>query len=131
MTDELSTFEVGQPWVLYHYGQTHDRWWPLWTSTHVLGRARIRMECIVCGHAETASIKIPRFGRVPTPQGDGRHPVRKAFLAAHAHPDRGAPMSWAKPLANMEAHPGGLNLDALAMRIEADLTRDINKDTDT
>jgi hypothetical protein len=116
----LSTYETTQPWVLYHYGRTHDKWWPFWTSTRVLGRAEIGMQCMVCGEHEVAKIRMPRFGSVPSPDA-GRHPLRQAFLVEHAHPDRGAPMSWVIPLANLAAHPGGLNLDALAMRLEADL----------
>lgn len=115
----LSNCDTDQPWVLYHYGRTHDGWWPFWNSTRVIGRARIGLECIVCGKSTVVSIRIPRFGEVNP--GRKHHPERLAFLAAHAHPDRGAPMSWAKPLANPAAHPGGLNLDALAMRLEADL----------
>jgi hypothetical protein len=30
-------------------------------------------------------------------------------------------MSWAKPLLNPQAHEGGLNLDLLAARLEADI----------
>lgn len=119
----VSTAETTQPWVVYHYGLTHDRWWPLWTSTRVLGRARIVMECAVCGGRETASLKIPRFGRVPAP-ATGRHPVRERFLAAHTHPDRGAPMSWAKPMLNPAAHGSGVDLAALMMRLSADRLRD-------
>jgi hypothetical protein len=115
-----STFETSQPWVIYTYGLTHDRWWPLWTSTRVLGRARIRMECAVCGRCEIASLRIPRWGKVPEPVS-GRHPARERFLESHAHPDRGAPMSWARPLLNPDAHCGGIDLDALAMRLDADL----------
>jgi hypothetical protein len=115
-----STYETTQPWVVYHYGLTHDRWWPLWTSTRIIGRARIVMECAVCGQCEIANLKIPRFGRVPEP-ATGRHPARERFLGAHAHPDRGAPMSWVKPLLNPGAHPGGIDLDALTMRLSADL----------
>jgi hypothetical protein len=115
-----STYETTQPWICYTYGLTHDRWWPLWNSTRVLGRARIIMECAVCGHREIASLPIPRFGQVHKP-ATGRHPQRERFLAEHAHPDRGAPMSWAKPMLNPAAHPGGIDLDALAMRLEADL----------
>jgi hypothetical protein len=114
----MSTYETTQPWVLYHYGLTHDRWWPFWNSTRVLGRAKIAMQCMVCGGREVARFRIPRFGSVPD---RGHHPLRRAFLVEHAHPDRGAPMSWAVPLANLAAHPNGLNLDALAMRLEADI----------
>lgn len=119
MAEPYSTYEITQPWVVYRYGLTHDRWWPLWNSTHIIGRAKIRMECAVCGVCETANLKIPRFGKVPTP-ASGRHPVREAFLAAHIHPDRGAPMSWVRPLLNLAAHEGGLDLDQLAMRLEAE-----------
>lgn len=119
-------FEQGQPWVVYHYGLTHDRWWPLWSSTRVLGRARVGMECAVCGAHEVASVRIPRFGRV---RDRGRHPARIAFLLEHSHPDRGAPMSWARPMLNPAAHgPGGIDLDALAMRMDADLTARLGDD---
>lgn len=114
----MSTFETDQPWVLYHYGRTHDRWWPPWNSTRILGRACITAECIVCGHREAIWMRIPRLGTVPD---RGHHPARIRFLADHAHPDRGHPMSWAKPLANLAAHPGGLNLDLLGARLEADI----------
>lgn len=123
MKRRYSTYEVDQPWVLYHYGLTHDGWWPLWNSTHVLGRARIQCECMVCGGVEIANLPIPRFGPVPEP-ASGRHPFRERFLADHAHPDRGHPMSWKRPLANFAAHPGGLDLDQLAMRLEADFNQD-------
>lgn len=115
-----STSEATQPWVCYHYGLTRDGWWPLWRSTRILGYCRIVMECAVCGGREVAKLRIPRFGAVPK-LASGRHPVRERFLAEHAHPDRGAPMSWARPLLNPAVHPRGLDLDALAMRLEADM----------
>lgn len=113
-----STYEVDQPWVVYHYGLTHDRWWPLKDSTRLLGKARIIMECAVCGIQEIATLPIPRFRKVVD---EGPHPVRVRFLGQHTHPDRGAPMSWKRPLLNPEAHAAGIDLDALAMRLEADL----------
>jgi hypothetical protein len=116
----MSTYETTQPWVLYHYGRTHDKGWPPWRSSRVLGRARIGMECMVCGVHEVVSLKMPRFGPLPVYES-GRHPAREKFLAQHRHPDRGSLMSWAVPLANLAAHPGGLDLDALAMRLETDI----------
>jgi hypothetical protein len=116
----LDTYETTQPWVTYHYGLTHDKWWPFWNSTRFLGRARMRLACMVCGNQTVVSLRIPRFGSVPEPEG-GRHPERKRYLAEHAHPDRGHPMSWAVPLRNLAAHPGGMNLDLFAARLEADL----------
>lgn len=120
MSDFHWTYETTQPWVAYTYGLTHDRWWPFWNSTRILGRARIRMTCAVCGERETTNLRIPRFGPVPAP-ASGRHPERERFLAEHAHPDRGHPMSWAMPFLNPAAHPGGLDLDLFAARLEADL----------
>lgn len=113
----MSTYETDQPWVLYHYGRTHDRWWPFWNSTRVLGRACIVCQCMVCGDTTPIWIRIPRFVD-PNPIG-AHHRKRVAYLAEHAHPDKGAPMSWAMPLANPAI--GGFHLDALAMRLEADL----------
>ena len=118
--------ETTQPWVIYTYGRTQDGWWPLWSSTRVLGRARIGLECCVCGHTEVVTIRIPRFGEVPEPPS-GRHSAREMFLDAHAHPDRGHPMSWARPMRNMNVFgPGGFSLDMLGMRIDADM-RDEDK----
>jgi len=114
----MNTFEVDQPWVVYHYGRTHDRWWPFWNSTRFLGRACIVAECAVCGDRTPLWFRIPRFGPIAD---RGHHPKRSAYLAAHAHPDRGAPMSWKLPLLNPAAHRGGVDLGALAMRLEADM----------
>lgn len=112
--------EVDQPWVIYVYGRSHDRWWPFWSSTRVIGRARIGMECTVCGDRSVVSLKIPRLGPVLEP-ASGKHPAREKYLAVHSHPLRGHPMSWAQPMRNLNAHPGGLNLDLLAARLEADI----------
>lgn len=122
-SDWRTTYETSQPWVVWTIGRTHDVWWPIWTSTRVLGRARVDATCMVCGRHEVLTMRIPRFGPVPEPPG-GRHAVRQRFLYDHAHPDRGAPMSWALPLLNLAAHPGGLSLDGLAMRLEADIRED-------
>lgn len=124
MTKTLDTFETDQPWVLYHYGATHDRWWPFWSSTRVTGRAIIEATCMVCGDRTPIKFRIPRFGEIPNA---GKHPKRVEYLREHEHTDRGAPMSWAIPLANIAAHPNGLNLDALAMRLEADINERNNE----
>lgn len=116
-----SSYEVDQPWVVWTFGRTHDLWWPIWNTTRLLGRSRIGATCMVCGHRAVLTIRIPRFGPVPEPPS-GRHAKRQRFLDEHAHPDRGAPMSWAIPLLNMAAHTAGINLDALAMRLQADLS---------
>jgi hypothetical protein len=121
MGAEYSTFETDQPWIVYRYGRTHDRWWPVWSSTRVLGRACIVAQCAVCGDATPMWIRMRRFGRIVD---NGHHPKRLAYLAEHLHPDRGAPMSWKRPLLNWVAHPAGVDLDALAMRLEADLNED-------
>lgn len=117
----MQTAETSQPWVVYTYGLTHDKWWPFWNSTRVLGRMRIKMACAVCGVTEVPTLRIPRFGPVPEPKG-GRHPVRRQFLNEHVHPDKGHPMSWAMPLLNPGAHNGGLDIDLLTMRLNADAT---------
>lgn len=114
----MTTFEMLQPWVVYHYGRTHDDWWPFWTSTRVLGRCCIVCECAVCGDVTPIWLRIPRFGSVPD---QGHHPARVRYLKSHTHPGRGAPMSWAKPLLNPAALPDGIDLDQLAMRMEADM----------
>lgn len=114
------TAETDMPWVVYTYGRIHDGWWPFWRSSRILGRAAVEMECAICGRSVVVVGKLPRFGEVPGPKG-GRHPDRLRFLRDHVHKDRPAPMAWAKPLLNLNVHRGGLDLDALAMRLEADL----------
>lgn len=116
-----TTYETAQPWVVYTFGLTHDLWWPFWNSTRVLGRARIALQCAVCGDRTVVSLRMPRFGDVPD---HGHHPRRLEYLAEHAHPDRGHPMSWALPLLNPAAHPGGLDIDLLGARLEADINED-------
>lgn len=123
MTNWMERVETTQPWVIYTYGRTHDGWWPIWSSTRILGRCRIGLECCVCGHIEVVTLRIPRFGPVPEP-ASGRHPERERFLTEHAHPDRGHPMSWARPLRNMDVFgSAGLDPDLLAMRLNADIDR--------
>lgn len=121
--ETYSTFETEQPWVVYHWGSTHDGLWPPWRSTRVLGRMRIICECAICGRQQTLTLRIPRFGAVAAGGGhpSGKHPARLRFLLDHVHAERGHPMSWAKPLLNPDAHRGGLDLDLLAARLEADL----------
>jgi len=107
------TYETDAPWVTW-------RWLSSDRETRVTGHMRMKMICCVCGKTEIIRPRIPRFGPVPIPEG-GRHPERIAAVERHAHPDRGSPMSWALPLRNIGAHPGGLSIDALAMRLEADM----------
>ena len=126
MSKIRETYDTDQPWVCYTYGLTHDRWWPFWNSTRILGFARIKCDCCVCGKIEILRVPIPRWGVVPEP-ASGKHPMRERFLTEHAHPDRGHPMSWVRPLRSIAAHTRGLDLDLLGMRLESDLNND---DTD-
>jgi hypothetical protein len=73
----LTTWENGQPYITYVYLDT-DAW------TRITGRAGIRMRCGLCDTTEVARLPIPRFGKVPEPQG-GRHPARLAFMDRHQH----------------------------------------------
>lgn len=114
------TYEVGQPWVIYRYGRTHDGWWPPLSSTRVMGRAKIDVECAICGNRSVLTFRMPRFGPIPPNTGDpqGRHPARVAYLKAHAHPDRKHPITWAKPLANPAALQGKTDvLDVIKRRV--------------
>jgi hypothetical protein len=115
-------FEASQPWVVYRYGRTHDRWWPPWTSSRVLGRAHIECMCAVCGTRQIVTLRLPRFGPVPAPpiQADGvaRDAARQRFLDRHTHPDRGDPAFWAMPLLNPAIQP---DMGNLAARLDSDL----------
>lgn len=118
INETKQTAETTQPWVVYTYGLTHDLWWPFWNSTRVTGRAKIRMTCAICGERSVAKFKIPRFKQIVD---QGHHALRVAFLAKHVHLDRPHPMSWALPLLNPSTHQNGLDLDLLAMRLNADI----------
>lgn len=89
-------------------------------ETRITGRVRMRMTCCVCGKRETIRPRIPRWGPVPEPP-NGVHPERLGAIERHQHPDKGHPMSWALPLRNMGVFGGGLDLDLLGARLEADL----------
>lgn len=116
----MQTAETSQPWVVYTYGLTHDKWLPFWNSTRILGHAKIEMTCAVCGVTEIAKFRLPRFGPVPEPKL-GRHPARILFLFEHLHrKSMTHPMSWAMPLLNPAVHEGGIDLDLLAMRLQTD-----------
>jgi hypothetical protein len=111
MTARLQTYETEQPWVVYTY-LTTDR------QTRITGRSKIECCCAICGERRRVTIRIPRFGHVVD---RGRHPERVRFLLDHVHKDRPHPMAWSMPLLNLAAHTGGLDLDLLAMRLEAEL----------
>jgi hypothetical protein len=88
--ERMSTYETEQPWLCYHYGATHDKWWPFWNSTRVLGIFKINMECCVCGEYRMTRIKIPRFGEVPAPKG-GASPSASAVHVGSSAPRQGPP----------------------------------------
>lgn len=106
----LETYETEQPWVIYRYPSRDER-------TRITGRSIIECECAICGEVERLTLRIPRRGEI---EDRGRHPERLRFLLAHVHPDRPAQMAWKRPLLNSFTY-ARLDMDALAMRLEADL----------
>lgn len=112
-----STYLTDQPWVCLHYGLFHDGWWPLWSSSRIRGRGGVTAECAVCGVRRKIVVKMPRFGEV-NPSGE-QPAALMTFRLEHLHRDKPHPMAWARPLLNPAAHPGGIDLDLLAMRLEA------------
>ena len=112
-SDDAWRYDTDQPWIVWCFLTTDRR-------TRITGRAEVHMECAICGRRTKLSIRIPRFGKVPIPRG-GKHHERISFLLDHLHPDKPHPMAWARPLLNPAAYAGGIDLDLLAMRLEADL----------
>lgn len=103
--------ETTQPWVIYVYGLTHDLWWPPWSSTRVLGYAKIECQCCICGDRTVLKIPLPRFGNIVD---RGHHPKRRAYLEQHRHPlQQRAPETWVWPLRNMNALSGADALDIM------------------
>ena len=106
-------YDTDLPWIC---------WWFLSTDreTRFTGRSRVLMQCAMCGEKRKLRFRIPRFGPIPD---RGEHPVRTRFKLDHLHRhDRSRnPFSWALPLLNPAAHGKGIDLDLLAMRLEADL----------
>lgn len=113
-------YDTDLPWVVYTYGRIHDGFWPPWRSSRILGRAAVGCECAVCGKGEIIVVKLPRVG----PVDGSEHPQRTRFKLEHLHRDRPHAMSWARPLLNPAAHSGGIDLDLLAMRLQADLNQE-------
>jgi hypothetical protein len=112
-SEGASRYDTDYPWITWRFLDTDAR-------TRITGLSRIACTCAVCGRTERIALRIPRFGPIPAPPG-GKHLERLRFIARHFHADRPHPMAWAKPLLNVSAHEGGLDLDLLAMRLEADL----------
>ncbi len=110
LADGAERYDTDAPWICWRFLTTDAR-------TRVTGRSVILMDCCVCGQKRKLRSKIPRFGPVVQ---DGKHPARARFILDHLHPGKGHPMSWAKPLRNPFAN-GGIDLDLLAMRLQADL----------
>lgn len=111
-TDGAERYDTDAPWVCWQFLSTDAR-------TRVTGRMVVLMDCCVCGESRKLRLRIPRTGAIPE---RGKHPARARFILDHLHPDRGNPMSWAKPLRNPAAFANGIDLDLLAMRLEADLS---------
>jgi hypothetical protein len=110
LAEGAERYDTDQPWICWRFLCTDAR-------TRITGRAVIDMDCCVCGQHRKVRLSLPRFGSVPV---QGRHPEWLRFMLDHLHPEKGHPMSWAKPLRNPWAQ-GGIDLDMLAMRLEADL----------
>src|SRR5262245_1963345 len=88
--EEAERYDTDQPWICWRFLNFDAR-------TRITGRSVILMDCCVCGEKRKVRIRMPRFGAVPD---NGRHPERLKFMFDHLHPDKGHPMSWAKPLRN-------------------------------
>jgi hypothetical protein len=115
VTKRLETYEVGSPWITYHY-LTTDR------QTRITGRSKILLACAICGHEEVLTLRIPRVGPVPTPKG-GRHEKRVEFVRAHQHTadERRDRRTWAKPLRN----PAGLDVGTMVEIVQDVISRDV------
>jgi len=111
--DGYRSFEVTQPWILYHHGRVHDRLWPIWHSTRVRCHTRITLECCVCGDRRAVALPSPRLLPI------GQHPAPREFLNGHAAcPDRRRAEDWARPLVNVDAfrRAGGTDAEMLMPR---------------
>lgn len=104
-------YDTDQPWICWCFCSTDAR-------TRITGRMIVLMDCCVCGRQRKLRLPIPRFGPVPD---QGKHPARLRFMLDHLHSDKGHPMAWANPLRNPFGQREGIDLNLLAMRLEADL----------
>jgi hypothetical protein len=110
-------YDTDQPWICWTFLSTDAR-------TRITGRSVVLMDCCVCGQKRKVRIRIPRVGPVPD---NGKHVERLRFMRDHLHPEKPHPITWAKPLRNLAVFgTGGLDLDLLAMRLEADLKEAMN-----
>lgn len=111
LAEGAERYDTDAPWICWRFLSTDAR-------TRITGRMVVDMDCCVCGQHRKLRLKIQRFGPV---EQDGKHPARAQFILDHLHPKKGHPISWAKPLRNPFAN-GGIDLDLLAMRLQADLS---------
>lgn len=114
-------YDTDAPWICWRFLSADAR-------TRITGRMVVDMDCCVCGKHRKLRLRIPRFGAIPD---QGKHPARARFILDHLHPDKGHPMSWAKPMRNPFGQKGGLDLSLLAMRLEADLNEALRGEPNT
>lgn len=113
------------PWVCVTYTMTDD-------ESDAVGYTRCVFDCCVCG--ETKDVQIPwppkddPIWKNLGPKGiPGAYNERVLFQLEHMHPDShgsGAVLTWAKPLRNLAALPGGkLDLKELEQRLRTEMAK--------
>lgn len=119
------TYQVDQPWVCITYLMTDAE------ADANQGESRAQFDCCICGEKEVVNFILPGaddpcWKTVDPEKGlPEAHRLLTRFKLAHLHPDRkGQPMMmWAKPLRNLAALGGVIDLEQLKARLEQDLSQ--------
>jgi hypothetical protein len=115
------------PWVIIGYMNTDE-------ECDKSGFLNYRLECCICGVIEHGCIKWPPkddpiWNDIDPMKGlSDAYQRRTTFQLLHLHPDRqnNPILTWAKPLKNLDAIGGTVDLEALAQRLRDSLPYKMN-----
>lgn len=122
--NKYETYLAAQPWIVLGYPMSDQE------ADANGGRSLINLECCICGTQEEHSYMLPPDNDPVWDNLKGRgliesEVILKHFQLEHLHPDKQtSPMfQWAMPLRNVQAIPGGINLEQLRQRLEQELAK--------
>lgn len=123
--NKYETYLAAQPWIVLGYPMSDQE------ADANGGKSLINLECCICGVREEHSYTLPSDNDPVWASLDKRRGlaesevILKHFQLEHLHSDKQTtPMfQWAMPLRNIEALPGGIDLEQLRKRLEQELAK--------
>lgn len=123
MTEPLENYLIETPWITLTYPISDQE------ADANGGQSKIIFECCICGHQQEYGFVIPPINdpiwkAIDREKGlPEAYRIRCEFQRDHLHPGKhNSPvLQWAKPLRNVAALGGSVDLEQLAERLNRDL----------